>query len=118
MSQYETSLLTHPLTHLIRNQGCHGREKTPPCRNSLKGLAYSNTRFRLLFVLANLIADRAGCLAGALAGCLALTASALLQGVLKGSGIQSLNVLHNVSLLCDKILSYYSIAVFIWEVGN
>ena len=92
--------------------------RSPPCRNSLKGLAYSNTRFRLLFVFTNLIADRAGCLAGALAGCLALAASALLQGVLKGFVVESLNMLHMFSLLCDKILSYYSIAVFIWEVGN
>ena len=53
----------------------------------------------LPFLFAGLVSDGAAGLACGLAGRLALAASALLHAFLKGSGIQSLNMLHCIGLL-------------------
>ena len=81
-------------------------KRTRPARSSHKkaaatGIAaYSSLWIVSLFGLFTaLVANGTGSLACGLAGCLALSAAALLSGLLQISGRQCLNVLHIYSLL-------------------
>ena len=91
---------------LVQARPTVGYKRPRPARSSHKKVAatgiaaYSSLCVvRSFNLLTALVADSAGSLACRLARCLALTAAALLHGLLQIPGRQCLNVLHMYSLL-------------------